>query len=131
MNKKTIVIISIFLSLVLIFIEFFFIRFELFELFPHTGIFLHLTGGILVSQIIFFHFYDEIFNLSNLIVLVFIVGSVSLACISWEIFEWILGYFTKRVFLGNLDNTIFDLGTGVLGGIFGFFIARKLDKFVK
>lgn len=131
MANKHIVLFSVLLSLLIVLFEFLFIHFELFDRFPHVGVFFHIFGGILICQISYFSFHDEILKLTLPVVFIYAIGSVSFACISWEIFEWVLGYYFKRVFLGSLDNTIFDLATGVFGGILGFFIARKLDKFVK
>lgn len=130
MNSKTIVVISLVLLFTLVLVEFIFIRFELFDYFPNIGIILHVFGGVLVSHFMYYIKYPHVNTVDKFVEFIYVIGSVAIACISWEVFEWILGFIFKRVFLGDLDNTIFDLIMGVTGGMIGYLILKTTKHFI-
>lgn len=116
--KKRTIIFVLFLGLLLIvFLEFLFIKAELFDYVPNIGIGFHLFGGWFVGLLTYYLFQSSLDKVEWYIVAIFIIGSVSIAAFGWECFEWCLGQLRGRKFQGTLDNTMEDLFIGFLGGV--------------
>ena len=101
----------------IVFLEFLFIKLELFHTFPYAGILFHLGGGMAVGTVAYYLFQSQLGNLNWYVKAGYIVGMVGLAAIGWEGFEWMFShFFYDNNLQGSLDNTMGDLYVGVLGG---------------
>lgn len=101
----------------IVFLEFLFIKLELFHNFPYVGILFHLGGGMAVGTGTYYLLMRQLIRQVWYIKAGFIVGIVGLAAIGWEGFEWTFSHFFYHNNLqGSLDNTMGDLFVGVLGG---------------
>ena len=78
---------------------------------------MHFMGGFVVLFLLAYVFYDKIFALDNLSVLILIIG-VLIVGIGWEIFEYILlNLYAGQPFsiLDSLSDLFFDTAGGALG----------------
>lgn len=117
MEKKIAIKFSLAALACIVFLEFLFIEVELFEYMPNIGIFFHLFGGFFVALLSYYTFQKSLLQLEWYLIMIFIVGSVCLAAVGWEGFEWILGQLTGSVYQVNIDNTMGDLFVGLAGGV--------------
>ncbi|MBC7450237.1 MAG: hypothetical protein H7259_01970 [Cytophagales bacterium] len=115
--NKTPVILAVSILAITVFLEFYFIQYELFALFPHIGIFLHLIGGMCIAVGMFYFYYADTKPLNWFMQLFFIMGNVSMAAMGWEGFEWILSQFSNNSYQGSVNNTMADMYLGIAGGL--------------
>ncbi len=98
----------------------------IYSLFPWLDVPLHFIGGasIAYAALLFFRFWKqekkiEIKSRSVLILLV--VCFVSFFAVLWELWEFFAGNFLGISFFAqeSLEDTLFDLFVGLLGGLTG------------
>ena len=117
-EKIVMILTSCFILASIVFLEFYFIEKSLFEYFPNIGIAFHFFGGFCVSVIVYYTFIKSLVKLEWYLIVMFLVGTVCLAAIGWEGFEWVLGRITGSLYQATLDNTMEDLFVGLTGGVF-------------
>lgn len=116
--EKTIAIKTTIIGLALIvFLEFLFIELELFQYAPNIGVLFHLCGGFLVGILAYYIFQHSLIQTEWYVTFIFIIGTVCLAAVGWETFEWVLGKITGSLYQVDLDNTMEDMIVGLSGGI--------------
>ena len=118
---------------ILFFINIFFERIGVYLIFPWMDIPLHFIGGFLIAHsfiliYIFLRGKKLIFVKNKFIFLFFILSIVSLIAILWEFWEYIVINFFNLDVLMTLEDTLFDLFMGLVGGIFSFFTFGKRLK---
>lgn len=101
----------------IVFLEFYFIEAGLFESFPNIGISFHFFGGFFVSVIVYYVFIASLTKLDWYLIAMFLIGTVCIAAVGWEGFEWILSRITGSPYQVDVDNTMEDLFVGLAGGI--------------
>ncbi|MBC7450148.1 MAG: hypothetical protein H7259_01520 [Cytophagales bacterium] len=116
-EKIAMIVLSCIGLLGIVFLEFYFIETSLFDQFPHIGIGFHLFGGFFVGIICYYLFLNTLIRIDWHLVMIFIIGTVGLAAVSWEGFEWVLGRITGSFYQASVDNTMADLFVGLGGGL--------------
>jgi len=116
MGNKKIVLLSCLGLACIVFLEFLFIEAELFQYAPDIGMGFHFFGGFFVALAIYYLFQVELLKLNVFLVLLFVVGTVGLAAVGWESFEWILSQLTGSIYQGSVENIHEDLIIGLIGG---------------
>ncbi len=101
----------------IVFLEFYFIEAGLFEYFPNIGIGFHFFGGFFVSVIVYYMFITALTKLDWYLIALFLIGTVCMAAVGWEGFEWVLSRITGSPYQVDVDNTMGDLFVGLAGGI--------------
>ncbi|MGN6647194.1 MAG: hypothetical protein ACTHJT_11770 [Cytophaga sp.] len=116
--EQILVICSSFLILAgIVFLEFYFLEEQLFEQYPDIGIGFHFLGGFFVTVVTYYMFIKNLSELKWFLLILFLTGTVALAAVGWEGFEWTLGRLTGKFYQVSIDNTMLDLVTGLAGGI--------------
>jgi len=91
---------------------------------------MHLLGGSLVAFTYFFSLRylqkRSHIKINSLTRIVFVFALVALTAVLWEFFEFSLTYITGMSFQGTLNDTIFDLFLGLLGGLLTAIVLDKL-----
>jgi hypothetical protein len=90
--------------------------FQLFDYVPHLGILLHLLGGCFSGLLIYGIAMDSLKKTPIVLQLIFVLGIVAIAAVTWEGFEWGLGMLINRKMQGSINNVMMDLFTGMMGG---------------
>jgi hypothetical protein len=103
--------------IVIVFLEFLFIQFTLFETVPYIGIGFHLVGGMAVGVGVYYVFLPYMIQLPWFMKTFHIIAAVGLAAIGREGFEWLVSIFYYNNLQGDLNNTMGDLYVGLLGGL--------------
>ena len=116
MSSPKLIIASTIILIILVCIEFAFIKFHLFDYFPHVGILLHLLGGCFSGLLLYGLGMDSLIKTPILLQLIFVLGTVAIAAVTWEGFEWGLGLALNRRMQGSINNIMLDLFTGMIGG---------------
>jgi uncharacterized membrane protein (Fun14 family) len=116
MEQKIAIKISIAALAAIVFLEFLFIEAELFHYAPDIGIAFHLFGGFFVGLLAYYTFQKSLLKLEWYLIAIFILGTVGLAAVGWEGFEWVLGRITGSFYQASVDNTMGDLFVGLAGG---------------
>jgi hypothetical protein len=118
MEKIIVIACSLMILAGIVFMEFYFIEAELFYSFPNIGIGFHFFGGFFIAIITYYMFLPALSQLKWYMILIFLLGTVGLAAVGWEGFEWVLGRITGSFYQASVDNTMEDLFVGLTGGFF-------------
>ncbi len=121
MTSSKLIVVSALVLVTLVCIEFVFVKFWLFDYAPHLGIFLHLLGGCFSGLLLYGFAMDSLMRTPVLIQMIFVLGTVAIAAVSWEGFEWGLGIILSRKFQGSINNVMLDLFMGMMGGFLACF----------
>lgn len=116
MSSSRLIILSIIILIILVCIEFLFMIFQLFEYVPHIGIVLHLLGGCFSGLLLYGLWMESLIKTPILLQLIFVLGVVATAAISWEGFEWVLGIALSQEMQVSINNVMLDLFMGMFGG---------------
>lgn len=116
-EKIVMILTSCFVLASIVFLEFYFIEKNLFEYFPNIGVGFHFFGGFFVCVIVYYTFVASLVKLEWYLVALFLIGTVCIAAVGWEGFEWVLGRITGALYQATLDNTMEDLFVGLAGGL--------------
>jgi len=116
MSSPKLIIASTIILIILVCLEFLFIKFQLFGYAPHIGIFLHVLGGCFSGLLLYGIGMDSLIKTPILLQLIFVLGTVAIAAVTWEGFEWALGMALNRRMQGSINNIMLDLFTGMIGG---------------
>ena len=116
MSSSKLIIVSILILITLVCTEFLFMTFQLFDYVPHLGILLHLLGGCFSGLLIYGIAMDSLKKTPIVLQLIFVLGIVAIAAVTWEGFEWGLGMLINRKMQGSINNVMMDLFTGMMGG---------------
>lgn len=78
---------------------------------------MHFLGGITVAWFLLLCFKKEKNRISKFAWPLLLIGGTALVGVLWECYEWVLDrfVFTESVFMGGLDDTLFDLVTDIFG----------------
>jgi len=86
---------------------------------------MHALGGA-VAALTLFTLYDiGVLKRKNMLRLIPTLGVVMLVAVSWELYEYFIGFTIKDDFV--MDTTL-DLLMGFLGGYIGHFVASRIRK---
>ena len=116
MSSPKLILVSVLILIMLVCIEFLFMTFHLFDYAPHLGILLHLLGGCFSGLLLYGLAMDSLAKTPILVQLIFVLGTVAIAAVTWEGFEWGLGMVINRKMQGSINNVMMDLFTGMMGG---------------
>jgi len=105
--------------------------FSAYNVFPWIDIPMHFLGGFSVAymSVLFLRFWKEEKLLdikSKFILILIVVCAVSFIAVLWEFWEYSMDLFFKTSFQLGLEDTLIDLFMGLLGGLFGAVIFRKV-----
>jgi hypothetical protein len=112
-------------------LEYLFLLYGLFDKFPYTGIVFHLVGGASMAVCMYYLFYKYLIKLPWLLQMLYCIGQVSFAAVSWECFEWLQSCTSDHKMQVSLNNTMEDLFMGLLGGMFAWmciYLVEKMNK---
>lgn len=117
MSSPKLIIISTLVLILLVSTEFLFIVFSLFNYAPHIGIVLHVLGGCFSGLLLYGIAMGSLMRTPILLQLVFVLGTVAIAAVAWEGFEWCVGMIFNKKMQGSINNIMLDLFMGMLGGL--------------
>jgi hypothetical protein len=105
--------------------------FNFYDLYPWIDIPMHFLGGFSVAYMIvlFLRFWKEeklITINSKIIFILIIVCAVSFIAVLWEFWEYLMDLIFKTNFILSLEDTLSDLVMGILGGLTGAVLFRKI-----
>ena len=119
-DLKIIALFFIFPVLVLI-VHFFLSFFNVYGILPWFDMPIHFLGGMAVGATYFLTLKylqgKNYLRLNNISRVIFVFALVSLTAVFWEFFEFSVTSITGLGLQGNLDDTMFDLFLGMLGGL--------------
>ena len=118
MSSPKLIIASTIMLILLVSTEFIFMIFSLFDYVPHIGIVLHVLGGCFSGLLLYGIAMGSLMRTPILLQLVFVLGTVAIAAVAWEGFEWTVGIAFNKRMQGSINNIMLDLFTGMLGGLF-------------
>lgn len=116
MSSPKLIIVSTIILIILVGLEFIFMKFHLFDYLPHIGIFLHLFGGCFSGLLLYGIGMESLKKTPILLQLIFVLGTVAIAAVAWEGFEWGLGMVLNKKMQGSINNIMLDLFMGMMGG---------------
>lgn len=116
MSSPKLIILSTIILITLVCVEFAFMKFQLFDYFPHVGILLHLLGGCFSGLLLYGFGMGSLIKTPILLQLIFVLGAVAIAAVAWEGFEWALGMLIHKRMQGSINNVMLDLFMGMMGG---------------
>ena len=92
---------------------------------------MHFIGGFAIAYTfcLFLGFFKEqkILEIKNKFVFFLVVVSfVALIAILWEFYEFLMFYFFRIQMQPSLNDALLDLFMGLLGGVFGALVFRKV-----
>jgi hypothetical protein len=101
----------------LLFIFFGSIPSNLFVRVPWLDIPMHFLGGFFAALFVVAFFGAGIEKMTFIQKMVFITGAAMIVGVGWEWFEWVIDTFIKTNFMGNRNDTLFDLVMDLAGGL--------------
>ena len=82
---------------------------------------LHFTGGMILgfTYFLILRYFEsrEYLKLNRFFMIFFVIALVSLTVVLWEFYQFLLGFFTNIPVQLTLEDTLFDLFLGLLGGL--------------
>lgn len=94
----------------------------LYQKFLHADVPVHFLGGIAIT----YFFYksikcalklDLLGSPSALLLRIFLFTLVCFTVVFWEFLEWVMETLFHLVLQNSIDDTLFDMAVGILGGI--------------
>jgi hypothetical protein len=132
MASKFLKVLGFFIFPVFVFIvHMFFSFYEIYDTFLWMDIPMHFLGGLAISYtaVLFLRFFREkdfIIIKKWFIFILVVVSVVVLIAVLWEFYEFLLKYFFHVNTQPSLEDTLFDLFIGLVGGIVGAIGFRKI-----